>query len=186
MSDIKRIHIFGAAGSGSSTLARAISEEYHYHHIEVDDAMFEPSDPPFLKRRTEKETRDILIKELKSHEYSVLSGAIVGFGDCLKDSMDLFIFIHIPVEIRIERIKQREIRRFGSRVLVGGDMYQQHMDFLAWVKAYETGDETVRSLVQHRNWLLDVLKPVIEIDSVKTIKELMEEIRPYVKKRGLL
>ena len=178
-SNIKRILIFGAAGSGSTTLAEAL-KPYGYAHVEVDEAIFELTDPPFLKRRTEQEARAYLETQVSKHEYVVISGAMVGFGDSLKSSIDLFIFLHIPTEERITRIKQRELSRFGSRVLPGGDMYQMHMDFLAWVKAYETGDDTVRSLAQHRKWLSNVQKPVIEITTVLSVEAIIEKIIPFL------
>ncbi len=180
MATVNRIHIFGAAGSGSTTLANALVP-YGFSHIEVDEAMFEPSDPPFLKRRTEKETLDYLLKQLHQTQKAVISGAMVGFGDGIKSTIDLFVFLHIPVQVRIERIKERERKRFGSRVEMGGDMYQMHMDFLAWVKAYESGDETVRSLAQHKKWLQDVSKPIIEITEVQPLDEIVERILPYLR-----
>lgn len=180
MALVNRIHIFGAAGSGSTTLANALVP-YGFTHIEVDDAMFEPSDPPFLKRRTEKETLNYLQNELQQTQKSVISGAMVGFGDVLKPTIDLFVFLHIPVEVRIMRIQEREKKRFGTRVEPGGDMYQMHMDFLAWVKAYESGDETVRSLAQHKKWLKQVDKPIIEISEVLPVNQLVERILPYLR-----
>ncbi|MCK7484353.1 MAG: hypothetical protein MZU97_01450 [Bacillus subtilis] len=48
----KKVLVFGAAGSGSSTIAKAIAHLYGHHWIEVDEALFMPTDPPFSVRRS--------------------------------------------------------------------------------------------------------------------------------------
>ena len=41
----------------------------------------------------------------------------------------LAIRIEMKQSIRIERLVKREKERYGSRIELGGDMYQQHLDF---------------------------------------------------------
>jgi hypothetical protein len=43
-----RIHIFGASGSGTTTLGAAIADRYGYAHLDVDQYFWMPTDPPFI------------------------------------------------------------------------------------------------------------------------------------------
>ncbi len=40
------VHIFGGAGSGTSTLGRAIAAEYGCFFMDTDDYFWMPTDPP--------------------------------------------------------------------------------------------------------------------------------------------
>jgi len=174
------IHIFGSSGSGSTTLARAISQRYSYHFIDTDDAIWEETDPPFNIRKSDQLAFEYLNNEVTLFPKSVISGAFVGWGDSLKNHVDLFVYMHLPLNIRLERIKIRERNRFHERVEPGGDLYLQHLDFLNWVSLYEELDESRRSQKQHIQWLKNVKQPIIEVYEEKTIDELIEIIRPYL------
>jgi gluconate kinase len=175
-----KVLIFGAAGSGSSTIAKTIAHEYGHHWIEVDEALFMPTDPPFSVRRSLDEVRNIVFESWSKAESVIVCGSIVGWGDELKQAFDLVIFVHVDVDVRIQRIKHREAKRFGSRVLEGGDMHRQHLEFLDWVRAYDFGGPEVRSLAQHRQWLKDVAAPIVEVLTDEPIDAIMTRLRPYL------
>jgi adenylate kinase family enzyme len=175
-----RIHLFGSSGSGSTTLAKAISLAHDFHFIDVDDIFWEPTDPPFTRIKPKSECLEQLRNLLEINERAAVSGAFVGWGDSLKPLFDLFVFMHLPLEIRLERIKIREQNRFGNRVLPGGDLYKQHLDFLDWVSLYETGDINMRSKAQHEAWLKDVNVPIIRITEAMSIPEMLKLILPYL------
>lgn len=177
---MKLVHIFGSSGSGTTTLARAICERFGYKMIDIDDVFWEKTDPPFTLKRPEKERIDMIESILKDHDKVVMSGAFVGWGDVFIPRLNLAVYLHMPLDVRIARVMHREAKRFGSRVLPGGDLYDQHMDFLEWIKSYDDGDETTRSKKQHQSWMLRLPCPVIKIESVKTIDELIEIVAPYL------
>ncbi len=174
------IHIFGASGSGSTTLARALEKKYNYHLIDTDDAIWEQTDPPFTIRKSDDAARHYLGEELNKSTKAVISGAFVGWGDVFKDKVDLFIYMHLPLDVRLSRIQKREENRFKERVLPGGDLYLQHLDFLNWVSLYEELDQSKRSMAQHQQWLKNINKPLITINKELTIDELLEIIQPYL------
>jgi adenylate kinase family enzyme len=177
---VRTIHIFGASGSGSTTLARAIADRFGYHHIDTDDALWVETDPPFTVKRTPEECKALIERQLADHECNVISGEFLGWGDFLKGKIDLFIYMHLPVEIRIERIQNREIKRFGSRVMPGGDMHEAHLSFLEWVREYENGDETRRSVAMHKKWLKTADRPVLKIERPESIEELLNQVKPFL------
>jgi len=179
--DIHIIHIFGSSGSGSTTLARAISEKYGFHHIDTDDALWLPTDPPFTAKRTPEVSKALIEAQLDVHPRSVISGEFLGWGDFLKGRVDLFVYLSLPVGIRLARIQNREIKRFGNRVLPGGDMYQAHQDFLEWVRKYETAEGSHRSRSSHLQRLSSADRPVLMVEEPLSIEELLFRIDPFLK-----
>jgi len=178
---IRVIHIFGASGSGATTLAKAVRTRFGYRFIDVDDAMWEPTDPPFTVRRPDAEIRRRIAVELAQSDRSVISGAIVGWGDVFIPSIDLAVYLHLPEELRIERINQRERARFGTRVEPGGDLYRQHLDFLAWARSYDSDDPTRRSRAQHEKWLSGLRCPVLRIKTPLSLDELVTLVEAAIR-----
>lgn len=150
---IEKIHILGASGSGTTTLAKLIEKEFGYKHLDTDDFFWEKTDPPFQVKRSELERVNLILIEFESTEKVVLSGSLCSWGNKLIPYFDLVIELNISCETRIERIQKREFERFGNRILEGGDMYKQHFDFIEWAKSFDTGTEDHRSRKQHDKWL---------------------------------
>lgn len=174
-------NIFGSSGSGSTTLAKKIADDYAFKFIDVDDYLWKKTDPPFTERYTNEEALNLIKKAIKPCDKVVISGALVGIADELKDSIDLFVYINLDLHIRIQRIKERELKRFGKRILPGGDLYSQHLDFLKWVSEYENNSETQRSRRQHLLWLEDVNVPVFKVTEALTLEELSNIVKPFVR-----
>ncbi len=177
----KIINIFGSSGSGSTTLAKRIASDFGYKFIDVDDYLWQKTDPPFTQRNTNevacKLIKEVLIDQLPA----VISGSLVGIADELKPDIDLFIYINLAKKIRINRIREREFNRFGERILPGGDLYTQHENFLQWVSDYEDNPDTLRSRRQHLLWLEDVTAPVLRITEELTISELLKLVKPSLR-----
>lgn len=174
------INIFGSSGSGTTTLANAIANNYNFYHLDVDDIMWKDSDPPFSERRNNEEIKAFMTKVLTKHNNVVISGSIIGIYDDLKPEIDLFIYMNLDLETRIKRINRRELKRFGKRILPGGDLYNKHQDFIKWVSEYEHNPQYLRSRRQHLSWLKDVDNPVLKITEELTIDELLKIVNSYI------
>lgn len=146
------IHIYGAAGSGTSTLGRYISEKLGYHWMDTDDYFWQPTNPPYRTKRNSSERLALIKRDIANWDNIVISGSLVDWGDELIPLFTLAIRIETATEIRIERLEKRERKSFGSRIDVGGDMYVQHMEFIKWALAYDTGDLNMRSKAEHDEW----------------------------------
>lgn len=176
------INIFGSSGSGTTTLANELSNKYGYQHIDVDDLMWENTDPPFTNRRDNFVIKNLIQKKLNASSNAIISGSIVNIYDELKQEIDLFIYMNLDIEIRIKRINKRELKRFGKRVLPGGDLYEKHQDFIDWVSNYEHNPDYLRSRRQHLSWLEDAKAPVLTITDEMTNHELIKIVDSYIKK----
>ena len=61
---VKRIHILGASGSGTTTLGRALAERLQYPHFDTDDYFWLPTDPPYTQQRARTERAQLLMDDL--------------------------------------------------------------------------------------------------------------------------
>ncbi len=174
------IHIFGASGSGTSTLGRYISAHTGYHFMDTDDYFWAPSVVPFSVKRDSSERVALIRREIAAHENVVLSGSLAGWGDGLIHLFTLAIRVETPSPVRLERLLRRERERFGSRIDPGGDMYEIHQAFIEWAMSYDTGGPEIRSKAMHDLWQQKLLCPVVAVDGLRPPEESFESIRPFI------
>lgn len=168
----KHIHILGASGSGTTTLAKALCTELNYARFDSDDYFWIKTDPPFTMKRPVEDRRALLKNDLEKAEKWILSGSNCSWGDFLMDYYNLVIFLYVPPQIRMERLVQREIARYGlDRISPGGDLDEAHQVFIKWASEYDEGDMEIRSLALHNEWMKQLKCPVLRIEGDQTIDE---------------
>lgn len=170
------IYIYGASGSGTSTLGRALQTQYQYRHLDTDDYFWMPTDPPFTMKRPAAERVALLKEDIGKSRKTVVSGSLCGWGDELIPLFDLVIRLAVPTDERIERLKKREFERFGNRICEGGDMHKGHLEFLQWAAEYDDGDVTMRSRAMHDEWQKLVSCCHLTLDGTLGIQRLLDEI----------
>ncbi|MCI2265741.1 hypothetical protein L2W11_09475 [Sediminivirga luteola] len=75
-----RVHVMGASGSGTTTLARALADHWAVPHADADDYFWVPAVPPFRQKRPEEARRSLTREVFVPREAWVLSGSMLG-GD---------------------------------------------------------------------------------------------------------
>ena len=163
------IHIFGASGSGTTTLGKRICEELGYTLMDTDDYFWMPTNPRFTLKRPADERIALMKRDIDQSENVVISGSLTDWGDVLIPFFTLVIRIEMDQTLRINRLKQREKARFGSRIEPGGDMYQQHLNFVEWAKTYDNGGMNVRSKMKHDDWQKLLSCQVLCLDGADTL-----------------
>lgn len=176
MTSVKRIHIVGASGSGTSTLGNHLSNRLGFKHLDTDDFYWEPTTPKYQQSRPVERRLDLLEKAFDKNDKWILSGSLCGWGDVLIPKFDLVIFIRLEPSVRLERLKNRERQRYGDAIEEGGTRHADHKVFIDWASQYDEGDETVRSLKLHNTWLKDVPCKVLRIEEDITIDEKIERV----------
>ena len=85
------------------------------------------------------------------------------YGENICQFFRYVVLIDVPKDIRLQRVKERSFHKFGSRMLPGGDLYEQEENFFDLVRsrAENTVEEWVRSLSC----------PVIRVDGTKPVNE---------------
>ncbi len=165
------IHIFGASGSGTSTLGEALAAKIGAKWLDTDDFYWLPTAPKFTKKRPPVERLARLTLELARNRDVVLSGSLSGWGDPLIPRFSYAIRLVTDTDTRLERLKAREYERFGERIREGGDMYVQHREFLDWAAKYDDGSPEMRSRAHHDEWQKKLLCPFLTLDGTKSPDE---------------
>jgi adenylate kinase family enzyme len=165
------IHILGASGSGTTTSGRALAERLQCSHFDTDDYFWLPTDPPYTHQRERTERQRLLMDHLTAQDSWVLSGSLCGWGDVAIPLFELVVFLAIPQDIRMERLRQREHARFGERILPGGDMYETSQAFLAWAASYDEGGLDIRSRQRHDQWLSTLPCPILCFEGAYSVEE---------------
>ena len=171
----QRIHLFGASGSGTTTLGEAISNRLRILHLDTDDYYWKPTNPPFVEKNAPADRLRMIERDVSGIDSWVLSGSLCGWGDSLAARFTVAIFVRLDPALRMERLKARERDLYGRRIEFGGDMHQQHLDFMAWAESYDTAAAPIRSLDLHEKWLRQLSCPIIRIDSSRPTEALVKE-----------
>ncbi|MDO3411243.1 AAA family ATPase [Saccharibacillus sp. CPCC 101409] len=164
----RHLHILGASGSGATTLGRALSDNLPHTVLDGDDYFWARK---FDEARPPEERARLLEADLDRHERWMLTGAVCGWGDDFKPLFDFVVFLHVPPEERLARLRAREIERYGEDVLPGGRMHRESQEFLEWAALYDHAGEEVRSLKLHERWMADLTCPILRIEGSHSVEE---------------
>lgn len=170
------IHIVGASGAGTTTLGQGLDREHGYKWLDTDDCFWEQSDPPFVRSLPHEERVKRMGAAIEEHPKCVISGSLCGWGDVFIPQFDLVVFVDTPTEVRIPRLQTREYERFGDRIRPGGDMYDNHIEFIEWAKTYDTAGTDQRSRALHEEWFKLITCPLLRVDGTKTVETLLQQI----------
>lgn len=170
------ILIFGGSGSGTTTLAEKISRELSFFHLDTDDYFWLPTDPKFTAKRPVAERLALMRRDIDKAENAVISGSLTGWGDPLIPAFTLAVRIEMEPSLRLQRLMDRERRRFGSRIDPGGDMYETNQAFLEWAKGYDTAGPEIRSKAKHDQWQRLLPCPVLLLDGADTLEVNFQKV----------
>jgi len=172
-----RIHIMGASGTGASTLGRALAGALAIPHHDTDDYYWLPTSPPFRERRELAERIRLMQAIFLGREGWILSGSLDNWGAEIVPFFDLVVFLRVPTEIRLARLRERERRHFGEdAVAAGGWRHPETEDFVEWASHYDDGTRGGRSLARHESWLRTLSCAVLRLDGARPIHELVRDI----------
>ena len=174
------IHIFGASGSGTSTLGKKICAELGYQFMDTDDYFWLPTNSKFTTKRDAGERLALMRADIQNADNVVISGSLVDWGDALIPLFTLAIRLETATDIRISRLKQREQARFGTRIDMGGDMFEQHQKFLAWASSYDSGGLDTRSKAKHDAWQKLLPCPLIQLNGADDLHTNYEIVRGLI------
>ncbi len=171
-----KVYIFGASGSGTSTLGRELGGR-GFRWLDTDDFFWMPTDPPYTTPRDRAERVRLLTEQLLKEGDVCQSGSVGSsepmWGEPLLELFDLAVFIYTPSELRLKRLEMREYEYFGDRIREGGDMYKEHVEFMEWNARYDTAAAwTQRSLATDEAVMAKYLKcPILRLDGTANVAE---------------
>ncbi|WP_158583416.1 AAA family ATPase [Salinisphaera sp. Q1T1-3] len=161
--------ITGAAGSGTSTLARALADRRGTVRVEADDIYWYATVPPFTTKRPAAERQLLMAARLRADPNAVVAGSVMGWGDEIENAFAAIVFVYVDRRTRLARLRQREQARYG----------RVNRAFLAWAARYDAGTAPGRSLSRHRAWLAARTCPVVELSGAMRVAEQCETLARY-------
>ncbi|HEY1710293.1 MAG TPA: hypothetical protein VGG10_18630 [Rhizomicrobium sp.] len=167
-----RIHILGASGSGTTTLAASVAQILGIAHFDSDFFYWLPTDPPFTEPRPVAERLALMQAEIPAEGSWVLSGSAIRWATPYEKLYDLIVYLRLDLTVRMARLRRREHERYGARIAPGGDMEEATAAFLDWAAAYDTAGPELRSRAAHEAWLADQAAKVLRLDSASPVAEL--------------
>ncbi|WP_080057376.1 P-loop NTPase family protein [Spirosoma aerolatum] len=171
-----RIHIFGASGSGVTTLGNALSTQTGIPYFDTDAYYWIPSNPPYLFRRDPTERIALLTTDLSHSANWIVGGSLLNWGDQWLSAFDLAVFLWVPPSLRLERLRKREFERYGDVIFTDKDRHQQYEEFIDWASGYDTNVAHGRTLQAHENWMQKLTCPLIELRGNHTVTERLDMV----------
>jgi adenylate kinase family enzyme len=176
-----RVHILGASGSGVSTLGIQISRGLGIPVFDCDTYYWEKTNPPFLKSTSIPERQKALLKDLEPHKSWVCSGSMDSWSEPFESLFTHIVFLYVPRETRISRLREREKKLWGPRITEGGDMYHEHEKFISWAAQYDEGFRSGRSLPRHKVWLERQSAAILRLEGVHSSEELLLRVLHFLR-----
>lgn len=158
-----KILVTGAAGAGTSTLGRALAREIGASFIEGDEHFWFVTDPPYQRQRSPEERLASLVRAVNAVPSVVVAGSIAGWGAEIESGFSLVVFLSVPTDVRVARLRARETARFG----------RPHEGFIEWAAQYEEGRLEGRSRAIHERWLSERACQVLRIEGDLPVEECL-------------
>lgn len=192
---IRGIAIMGLNGCGKSTLAHAIAKRLDFYEMDVEDYYFPEQknsrqavleqqydvkceykgELPYSMPCSAKEVQEMIRNDIEKHQQFVISGVTMNWDEDILSVIDVAFILEVLAQERVKRVQHREEVRFGSRVMSGGDMYEQQKAFRDIIanRSNERVDESADRL-QCKKVRLDGTKSIEE--SISCIMDILEEL----------
>lgn len=181
-----RLHIFGASGTGASTIGRAVAERYDLLLLDADEFYWEPTDPPFVKTRPIEERWRLMFEKIGDCDRWVIAGSIDSWSEPFLSLFDVVFFLDVPTAIRLDRLRRREQKDFGARIEPGGDMHEIYTEFIDFASKYDAGTSYGRNRQRHEEWMKGVQCPLIRIAGAFPIANILTRIDSALRDRSLV
>lgn len=176
-----KILVFGASGSGTSTLSNALAFELDCKHLDSDDYYWAKTEIPFSQKLPLSERQANLRRDFEANPDVIVSGSLAKWDIYWNTAFDLGIFLLLPQAIRMERLRKREYERYGDALEHNQELKAQSHAFLQWAEQYEDPDFTGRNIAQHRKWITTLDCEIIEIIGDLTNKERIQVVIKHIK-----
>ena len=169
----RRIHVVGASGAGVTTLGRALADALSIPHHDTDDYYWLPTDPPYQQVRHVADRLRLMREMFLDRSDWVLSGSLDEWGGAVIALFDLVVYLTVPTDVRLERLRKREARRIGGSVGPDDPRWRESEDFIEWASHYDDGTREGRNLQRHVAWLATLHCRVIRLDGTRATDDLV-------------
>jgi len=87
------------------------------------------------------------------------------------------VFLVVPSDVRLTRLRAREIARYGlDAIAPGGSRHQAYVEFLDWCAGYDGGGLDMRSRALHEAWLAALPGPVLRLEGDRPVGDQLRRV----------
>lgn len=161
------IIITGPSGAGKTTLGELAAGELGCIFADIDEYIWrKDTELPFTAMYSKEEKISRLQSAISGCERFVMAGSMDSFHEHFDPYFELAVHLCADAQIRVRRVHERALKRFGERVLQGGDMYEDHQKMLDDIAGYDHGIGGC-TLQRHESWLSSLECRVIRLDGAE-------------------
>lgn len=84
------------------------------------------------------------------------------------------------MEIRLNRLLEREKLRYGENIKKDGNEYERHIEFMEWASKYDSGDLNIRSRKLHNKWLSELNCNILKIEGDIELEDKINQVIEYI------
>jgi adenylate kinase family enzyme len=173
----QRIHIFGANGSGTTTLGVALAKKLNCVHYDSHKYVRDL----YKKHKNYFVVYSLLDQDLRKSSKWILSGWLFNKADSYKRFYDLAVFLWVPKEIRLARLKQREVNFHGKGILAQDNpKYKSYKKFLDWTEKYDTAGVEQLSRTLHEKWMANLTCPILRLEGDYSMADNVKTVLDYL------
>ncbi|MCC8144080.1 MAG: hypothetical protein LUD02_03735 [Tannerellaceae bacterium] len=160
-----RINIFGASDTGTTTLGRLIAKETSFTQLDSEYYYWLPEGRPYEFKREKQKRNEMLFRDMLIHNDVIVSGTVFKWSKRFLACFDLVVFLYAPLTVRLERLIERDVTRYGNRLENDEYIKEKHHSLITMTSQYEDLEiYNSRSFRQHEAWLKELKCPVLRID----------------------
>lgn len=164
------IIVCGLNGCGKSTFGKALAKKLNAVFKDIEDYCFpnRQVDDVYTVPRSKEDVSEELLKDFLVWDMIVLAAVKADYSKEIEKVFSKAIYIEVPKDIRLMRVRERSFEKFGNRMLKGGDLYETEESFFHMV------EKRPDSFVEE--WLSRLSIPVIKIDGTRPIDENVDYV----------
>jgi adenylate kinase family enzyme len=172
------LHLFGASGSGTTTLGLTLCSMLGWPYFDTDDYFWLSTQVPFTARRPAAERNQLLAGDLAQHAHAIVGGSLGGWGDEWFTRFDLAVFLWLPPGLRLQRLREREQWRYD---LSDPAQLARTTAFLTWAAGYDDNSTGgTRTMASHTSWLTRFTCPLLELRGDLTVAQRVAAVQQAI------
>lgn len=177
-----KIIIFGASGSGTTTLATALAKDLGYLHLDADEYYWAKTPIPYEVKKDKTLRNQQMREDFEAAKKVIVSGGIINWESYWLAAFDWAIFLKIPPAIRMQRLQQRELERYGDLLQTDKHFKNKSAEFLEWARQYDNENFDGKNITRHQNWIQAISCPTLVIAGDTTTEERLLLVKKYIYK----
>lgn len=114
------------------------------------------------------------MQDIKRYDNIILASVNGDYGKLVTEMFTCVVYIVVPKKLRLERVKNRSLKKLGDRMLPNGDLYQKEKEFFD--KVEQRSEQLVTEWLESLNLSVNI----IQVDGTKELEDNIRAIRQFL------